>query len=176
MLKLITLASKAQAVTLNNFMVASSASPAEPGDLLSYANGLAKATQLEVQHLEFNFTLNPLWNWAEILELIPETDARGRIASQATNVFNTSICEFKLLNGGKNVRNFTTNAMRSGDTGIYDELSVAIFDANKECVADILIGLTEEGEPRILVSSDGNSAGDKMIVYPMRDKSAFVSH
>lgn len=77
----------------------------------------------------------------------------------------------ELMNEGNNPHGYTANAALAGDSGIYQELSVCIFNKESECVADILIGLTQAGEPRVLVSTNAESDSDKITVYPMRDHS-----
>jgi hypothetical protein len=85
-----------------------------------------------------------------------------------------SISAFKFLNGGINPNGYTVNATRCGDAGIYEELSIGIY-LNDEPVADIVVGLTELGEPRIACSVDSNPDHHQVEVFPLRKDGFAIS-
>lgn len=51
----------------------------------------------------------------------------------------------------------------TGDKGIYDELRVAFIDENDEVVADVYFLVDEEGNPQVLLTTDGDGLGDHRI-------------
>lgn len=80
-----------------------------------------------------------------------------------------------LNNDGKNPSGYTADAARSGDPGIYDEIRAGVYQGTK-CVADILIGLTPAGEPRVMVTVDGKGDdGPQIAVFPLRSAENAVS-
>ena len=75
----------------------------------------------------------------------------------------------KLRYQGK-LGDYRTTAEFTGDPGIYEELRVGIFDLQGECVGDALFTLTEEGEPRVLLTTEGNGNDDHNLVwFPLRE-------
>jgi hypothetical protein len=80
-----------------------------------------------------------------------------------------------LRNEGKNPHGYSAEVARSGDKGIYDEVRVGIHQDDK-CVADVLIGLTPAGEPRVMVTTGGNGDdGQQIAVFPLREIDAACS-
>lgn len=76
--------------------------------------------------------------------------------------------DMTLVNDGK-VGKYKARVEFFGDPGQYDEMSVQVIDENGDSKADVLVGLTCEGEPRIAITTDGDGIGDKNIfVYPLR--------
>lgn len=72
---------------------------------------------------------------------------------------------------GKSFSGFVLEATRSGDPGSYDEARMSVLNSVKDCVADVLVGLSPEGEPRVLVTTEGDGDGDHSItIYPLRDR------
>jgi len=73
-------------------------------------------------------------------------------------------------------RDYSLKAEVSGDPGIYEEISVSIYDKDGECVGDVYFTVeAETGEPEILLTCDGNGDGDKQItVYPLRERDKAV--
>ena len=82
----------------------------------------------------------------------------------------TGIPRFPLMNGGKNPENYTAEASRTGDAGIYNEVRIGVFkESDNVCLADVLVGLNDAGEPRILVTADGNGDNEAaFVIYPLR--------
>lgn len=84
---------------------------------------------------------------------------------------------FRMSNDRKNPHGYTVEAGRSGDDGIYDEMRVSILNPEGDCVGDALIGLTPEGEPRVLVTAGGDGDGEHPVaVYPLRDAEVAVEY
>ena len=82
--------------------------------------------------------------------------------------------EFPALHQSHNPQGIVLRAERTGDAGIYQEISVQALKAGKP-VADILVGLDEHGELRVLITSDGDGESDHAIaVYPSRPKNKMV--
>lgn len=74
----------------------------------------------------------------------------------------------KALYDGKNPRNIFLEAEETGDPDIYQEIRVGAFKS-RDCVADILVGLNDRGEVRVLITTEGEGDGDPAIaVYPER--------
>ncbi|KVV40762.1 hypothetical protein WT27_12585 [Burkholderia territorii] len=86
-----------------------------------------------------------------------------------------AVPRFELMHSGANPHRYQAEAIRTGDAGIYEEVRVSVFDCNDTCVADALVGLTEAGELRVLVTTDADGDGDHRIaVYPTRSAAAAV--
>lgn len=80
------------------------------------------------------------------------------------------IPEFTLLNDGSNPQGYRACAARSGDRGIYEEVRIGIFHPDGHCVGDVLVGLTADGEPRVMLTSDGNGDDEPShAFYPLRE-------
>lgn len=87
-----------------------------------------------------------------------------------------TIPRFALRHGvGGNPDGYTCDAGRSGDRGIYDEARAGIYSPDGACVGDVLVGLDEHGEPRVLVTADGNGDGDHAYaIFPLRPKDSAI--
>jgi hypothetical protein len=85
------------------------------------------------------------------------------------HVLGSRFLEVKLVYQGKEGE-YTVRGEFSGDAGIYDELRVSIFNPQDECVGDAFFTLTEDGEPRALLTTKGNGDGDHDLVwFPLRE-------
>lgn len=74
-----------------------------------------------------------------------------------------------LRNERNNPHGYTVEACYTGDPGIYDELRISIFDREDDCVGDVLVGLSADGEPHVLVTADNDGDDDHPVtVYPCR--------
>lgn len=64
----------------------------------------------------------------------------------------------------------------AGEKDAYHELRVGFFDKKGKCVADAYFTVdSETGEPRILITADGEGDGDPAIeVFPLRSVEAVV--
>lgn len=65
----------------------------------------------------------------------------------------------------------------AGDVGIFQEVSVSIFHVadRSECLADVLVGISPNGEPRVLVTTDSRGYEHHPIaLYPLRPKDSVV--
>lgn len=80
--------------------------------------------------------------------------------------------EFLALFQGENPRAITLRAEPTGDPGIYQEIAVQAR-VNGKTIADILIGLNERGEVRVLTTSQGEEE-HKLAIYPERPYPAMV--
>lgn len=98
-----------------------------------------------------------------------ETDAFFRFFS--SDFTATEIPRFKLLHSGENPNEYTVDVSRTGDSGIYEEVRIGVFKGEgKECLADVLLGLTEDGEPRVMITAGGDGENEHAFaVYPLRD-------
>lgn len=83
---------------------------------------------------------------------------------------SVAIPRFNMLHSGDNPGGYTAEASRTGDAGIYEEVRIGIFKGgDRECLGDVLVGLTEEGEPRVLVTTDGKGEEEaSFVIYPLR--------
>jgi len=100
-----------------------------------------------------------------------ETDAFLRYFSSRPDLAATAIPRFTLLHSGENPNEYTVDVNRTGDAGIYEELRVGVFKGDgKECLADVLVGLIEGGEPRVMITAGGDGENEHAFaVYPLRD-------
>lgn len=82
--------------------------------------------------------------------------------------------EFTALHSGQNPNQIRIRVERRGDAGIYHEVAIRGLKLGK-AMADVLVGLNEKGELRVLVTSDGDGDGDHAIaVYPERPRGQMV--
>lgn len=91
----------------------------------------------------------------------------GRLA-QLQSSQSRCISPFALVHGGRG--SYVADASRTGEAGIYEELRIGIFKGDgKECVGDVLVGLNESGEPRVLItaSAEGEEC-HQIAVFPLR--------
>ncbi|MCK5307118.1 MAG: hypothetical protein KAJ73_00770 [Zetaproteobacteria bacterium] len=83
---------------------------------------------------------------------------------------NMSITRLNLLHNGANPHDIRADAEVTGDVGLYNELRMGAYGPDGECIADVLMGLDEHGELRVLITTDGKGEEDHNIaVYPLRD-------
>ncbi len=70
----------------------------------------------------------------------------------------------------KKETSYSLTASTTGDADIYKEMAVSINRrSDGVCVADIYFSATEDGEPKVLVTTDGEGDGDHNItIYPLR--------
>jgi hypothetical protein len=133
------------------------------------ATQLSRALNVEVVRFDIETPKEDDWNWLDVLEALPEVE------DIKVKPFETKeITRFKLLHDGNNSAGYSAEASRTGDAGIYEEVRISIFHED-DCVADVLAGLSSDGEPRILVTHGGDGDGDHRIaVYPLREISKAV--
>ncbi len=82
--------------------------------------------------------------------------------------------EFNPLHSRQNPNNLRLRIERTGDPGIYHEVAVRGFKDGKP-IADILVGLNEQGELRVLITSDGDGESDHAIaVFPQKPREQMV--
>lgn len=75
--------------------------------------------------------------------------------------------KFDLMNEGKNPKGLVMEISRTGDPGIYNEGRMSAFDPKGDCVADVVMGLDDRGNLRVLITLDGDGCGDhQLVVYP----------
>jgi len=64
---------------------------------------------------------------------------------------------------------FSLKADLSGESGLFEELSVGIFDSNGECKGDIIFTVTEQDEPCVMSTVGGDGNGEHTdALYPLR--------
>ena len=102
-------------------------------------------------------------------ELMGYPGATAYYRENTIHIAGNPSLEVKLVYQGKE-GGYTVRGELSGDTGIYDELRVGIFNPQNECVGDVFFTLTEQGEPRALLTTKGNGDGDHDLVwFPLRE-------
>lgn len=85
---------------------------------------------------------------------------KARYTDQAFEVY--------ALHGGTNPREIMLEASTAGDPGVFHEINVSAH-IGERCIADIVIGIDESGEVRILSTVCGHGENDHTIaVYPER--------
>lgn len=72
------------------------------------------------------------------------------------------------LHSGQNPQGLGIQAHPCGDAELYHELRVGVYKKD-DCLADILVGLTEAGEIRVLISAGNDASTQKIAVYPQRE-------
>jgi hypothetical protein len=79
---------------------------------------------------------------------------------------HSKLFEFPAQNAGNNPKGIVLRAEPTGDSSIYQEIAVRAFRKGK-AIADILVGLDQNGNLRVLVTADGDGNGDHAFaVYP----------
>lgn len=83
---------------------------------------------------------------------------------------NTSITRLNLLHNGANPQGIMADAEITGDAGIYNEIRMSAYDKEGNCIGDVLMGLDEKGELRVLLTTGGDGDGDHSVaIYPTRN-------
>ena len=73
---------------------------------------------------------------------------------------------FSARNAENDPKAIMLRAEPTGDPGIYQEIAVRAF-CKERAIADILVGLDQEGNLRVLVTADGDGNADHALaVYP----------
>ena len=76
---------------------------------------------------------------------------------------------FSLAHDGNNPRGLTAEVNATVGGASYREIMVSAYAPDGRCIGDVVIGLNEEGELRVLVTTDGDGDGGHGIaVYPER--------
>lgn len=125
---------------------------------------LGRALNVPMTRVSLPVPASDEWQWTDVYEMIPPVE------KVEVKPFETrQITRFQLLHSGHNATGYTAEAERTGDEGIYEEARISVFHA-EDCVADVLAGLSESGEPRFLITCGGKGDGDHNIaVYPLRE-------
>ncbi len=151
---------------LQVFLPAITVSLTRPGDLMvcgeqSTVLGLFRSVGIDAWRIQVGETA-----WEEY----PDLPMAVRRFVERTHLKDyPCIPRMALRNGGSNPNGYTAEATYTGDPGIYDELRISIFDREDDCVGDVLVGLTTEGEPRVLVTTGNAGDGDHNVsIYPCR--------
>lgn len=101
--------------------------------------------------------------------LIAGAEAYLRTVSSPSVPPQAVIPRFALMHSGSNPLRYQAEAVRTGDAGIYQEVRISVFDREDICVADTLVGLTEAGEIRVLITADGDGDNEHQIaIFPTR--------
>lgn len=91
------------------------------------------------------------------------------------NAFRETVAfEFPALNGGKNLKGIVLRAEPTGDRGIYQEIAVRAR-RNGKAIGDVLVGLDDKGNLRVLVTADGDGESDHALaLFPERGAADMV--
>ena len=79
-----------------------------------------------------------------------------------------NILRCEAMHSGQNPQGIRLEGELTGDPGIYQEMRISAFKG-KECIGDILVGLDEAGELRVMATAD--NAGDddhQILIFPQR--------
>lgn len=102
-------------------------------------------------------------------QVIARAEACLRATTSLPAQQHGTVPRFRLMHSGMNPHRYEAEASRTGDAGIYEEVRISVFDRYANCVADTLVGLTENGEVRVLVTADGDGNNEHRIaIYPTR--------
>lgn len=102
-------------------------------------------------------------------QVIARAEAYLRTSTLLAAPRHGTVPRFRLMHSGMNPHQYEVEASRTGDAGIYEEVRISVFDRYANCVADTLVGLTENGEVRVLVTADGDGNNEHRIaIYPTR--------
>ena len=98
------------------------------------------------------------------------TDGQEAIAENLRISNQAAVLEVNPIVRQKKGSDYSLKAELAGDADDYKELAVSITRiSDGECVADAYFTVTEEGEPKVLFTTDGDGLGDKQLtVYPLR--------
>ncbi len=125
---------------------------------------LADARELKQMKVEINgdYSAQDLGVWDQYL-------------SEAEVLINqigdgAAVPRFALLHDMKNPGGYAAEVTRCGDPGVYEEVRIGLFkEGGEECLGDVLVGLSENGEPRILVTTGGDGDADHdLAIFPLR--------
>ncbi len=79
------------------------------------------------------------------------------------------IARFSLAHEGNNPRGISAEVAASVGAENYREIMGSAYAPDGRCIGDVVIGLNEKGDLRVLVTTDGDGEGDHGIaVYPER--------
>jgi hypothetical protein len=97
--------------------------------------------------------------------------------TKAKNPFTTAKAfMFPSVHSGKNPHDIWIKAEPSGDPGLYQEIAVSA-NIRADCIADVIVGLNEHGELRVLLTMANQGDGDKKIaVFPQRHIGAAIEY
>lgn len=87
------------------------------------------------------------------------------IADSFSGKAKFEIPPFELVNESKS-NGFFVEARKSGDQGIYEELSIGVTH-HGELVADVLVGIDPTGQLRLATSLNANPDHHQTTIYPM---------
>lgn len=77
-----------------------------------------------------------------------------------------NILRCEAMHSGLNPQSIRLEGELTGDPGIYQEMRISAFKGD-ECIGDVLVGLNEAGELRVMVTTDGEGDGDhQVLVFP----------
>lgn len=72
------------------------------------------------------------------------------------------------MHSGLNPQGIRLEGGLTGDPGIYQEIRISAFKG-ADCIGDILVGLDESGELRVMVTADGDGDDDhQVLIFPQR--------
>ena len=104
-------------------------------------------------------------NLKQFIALVLAQPDGGWKAAHASPMF------LKALSAEENPDQLVLRAEAAGDPGVYQEIAVSVLSPGGECLADIVIGLGQDGKPRVLCTSGGAGDGEKAVaVFPLRAK------
>lgn len=80
-----------------------------------------------------------------------------------------------LFSCGENPQKLTAEVALAGDDSWHQALRVSVINAAGECVGDVYVGLSDQGELRVLLTADGKGDDAHSIaVYPQRPAASAV--
>ncbi len=92
---------------------------------------------------------------------------RNGAATMLTERDNT-ILSCEAIHLGTNPQGLRLEASLTGDWGIFQEIRISAFKGDG-CVGDVLVGLNDKGELRVLVTTDGDGDEEHPVaVFPQR--------
>lgn len=130
----------------------------------------------EYQRGKFEFAITDAPGKAR-LGFFPKRDTADKVCAllNASADGVRKIEAFSLMHTGSNPGGYLAAASRTGDPGIYEEVRISVLHPELGSVGDVLVGLTEQGEPRMLITHNGEGDGDHAIaVYPLKPKDEAV--
>ncbi|MFP3637664.1 hypothetical protein [Paraburkholderia sp. SIMBA_054] len=97
--------------------------------------------------------------------------AFGKGIGQESPLFDYETLQFGpmvLKHAHSMVREYRLEASFTGDVGLYDEARMSVHKG-EDCVADVLVGLSESGELRVMLTTDAMGDGDHSVeIFPLR--------
>lgn len=102
----------------------------------------------------------------DLVALCEKAEIKFKVEKAIAVEENILRCE--AMHSGLNPQGVRLEGSLTGDPGIYQEMRISAFKG-EECIGDVLVGLDENGELRVMVTADGDGDDEHQVhVFPQR--------